>query len=100
MDLNGSSQDKHTRWNERIKQWEASGKSVAGWCREHAVNENQFYYWRSRLAELANPKFIELQEPEGKATGVAVELKDARVHLSRGFDIGTFQRLLAVLRKA
>jgi transposase-like protein len=100
MNSNDSSQDKRAQWNERIKQWEASGKSIAAWCRERAVNENQFYYWRSRLAQPTKPTFVELQESDSTNTGIRVELKDTRICLSRSFDSDTLRRLLAVLRSA
>ena len=36
-------------WEDRLAQYEASGKSITTWCKEQAIRENQFYYWRKKL---------------------------------------------------
>jgi transposase-like protein len=38
---------KRTRdeWKEIVKQWKASGKTMAAWCHEHEIPKSTFIYW-------------------------------------------------------
>ncbi|HWQ89978.1 MAG TPA: transposase [Desulfitobacteriaceae bacterium] len=42
-------QEFESLWQERLASHETSGKSIAAWCQEHSLKENQFYYWRKKL---------------------------------------------------
>src|SRR5690606_22532895 len=37
--------ERRLMWQERVDQCRASGMSVAAWCRENEVPEQQMYYW-------------------------------------------------------
>src|SRR5690606_40841733 len=37
--------ERRLMWQERVDQCRASGMSVAAWCRENEVSEQQMYYW-------------------------------------------------------
>lgn len=37
--------ERRLMWQERVDQYRASGMSVAAWCRENEVSEQQMYYW-------------------------------------------------------
>ena len=36
-------------WRRLIRGQVRSGRSIRGWCRQHAVHEASFYWWRRRL---------------------------------------------------
>lgn len=40
---------KRTQWHERLKAWQKSGESVAGFCRSRGMNYAQFVYWQRVL---------------------------------------------------
>lgn len=40
---------KRAQWRERVKAWQKSGESVAGFCRSRGVNYAQFVYWQRVL---------------------------------------------------
>ncbi len=45
-----------TLWEERLKEQQASGKTICAWCKEHSIKEGRFYYWRKKLQTQANNK--------------------------------------------
>ena len=44
------------QWQAWISEQEASGESIASFCRSRDLPENSFYHWRKRLAE--QPVFV------------------------------------------
>jgi len=36
-------------WHQHITQWQASGLSQAGYCRQQTLREHQFSYWKCKL---------------------------------------------------
>ena len=42
-------------WRERITAQRVSGQSIRGWCRENALREHAFYWWRCRLGLSPGP---------------------------------------------
>lgn len=42
-------EEKRKEWQQRITEWEASGKSVRAFCVENGLRESQMHYWRKRL---------------------------------------------------
>jgi len=39
-------------WKSRISEWEASGESLAGFCKRTGIAYSSFGYWRKRLGKL------------------------------------------------
>ena len=50
------------KWTDKIAAWQASGLSIAAWCRQHDDNYYRFLYWRRRLLPLPKKSggFVEL----------------------------------------
>lgn len=42
---------RHAHWAAMIQEADTSGMTYSAWCKEHAVNLNQFYRWRRKLRE-------------------------------------------------
>ncbi|MDD3655088.1 MAG: hypothetical protein PHO01_13090 [Desulfotomaculaceae bacterium] len=57
-------------WKQRLAEYEVSGKSIAAWCKEQTIKENQFYYWRQKLRsqtkETQQVKWLSLDMQIGK----------------------------------
>jgi hypothetical protein len=46
-------------WQQHIAQWQTSGLSQAGYCRQHELTAHQFSYWKCKLltmSETVGPK--------------------------------------------
>lgn len=50
----GRDRKKEVFWRRIIAGQPRSGLSVRAWCREHALHESSFYWWRRRLARSAS----------------------------------------------
>jgi len=42
-------------WRQHIAQWQASGLSQAGYCRQHELTAHQFSYWKCKLLTMNEP---------------------------------------------
>jgi hypothetical protein len=102
---------KQGKWEGLILDQEASGQSIAAFCRAREVSESLFYYWRKKLRAVALPGFVEVQvaEPEWRARHSGCEPGSTiEVRLSNGrslmvgpeFDAGHLRALLAVVESA
>lgn len=57
--------EKSKKWQELFREQRKSGKSVAQFCRETGISENQWHYWRARVEsprEAPQPKFVRVGE--------------------------------------
>lgn len=97
------------RWRGLISAQEASGQSIAAYCREHDVRAWQFYEWKKRLRQSEPGSFVAVSvKPEEERTqssspGLpvsAIELHHSRgwsVKVEPGFDAVHLRRLLSVV---
>jgi transposase-like protein len=78
--------------------------TVQQWCEQHGVTQHQYYYWRRRIAEVADEKTtdirpssprsqpwlaVEVVEPAAvpiPSGGVTVHVAGAAIELQPGFD--------------
>lgn len=100
---------KRIEWEARIKDWKASGLSVARWCRENGHKDHQMYYWIQKID--GSPKkskhksptvdFLpvkvtsELDEPKGS---VLIHINQIFVEVQPGADIHLLSKVLHVLQ--
>ena len=42
-------------WHQHITQWQASGLSQVGYCRQQTLREHQFSYWKCKLLTGSKP---------------------------------------------
>jgi hypothetical protein len=47
------SSTKREKWERMVAGQRASGQSVRAWCQAHGCAEHSFYWWRAKLARLA-----------------------------------------------
>src|SRR3972149_11153713 len=59
---------KRKKWENRIYQQKASGKSISAWCRENQILARSFFYWRAMLfpKEINRVCFTELVENKNR----------------------------------
>jgi hypothetical protein len=92
------------RWRQVLTRFDASGLSVAAFCRENAIAGSSFFYWRRRLATRpAAPDFVEAKVVAGPAGALAAEVIEIRlrggrrIRVRRGFDSVLLAEVVAVL---
>jgi transposase len=92
-----------SRWREVLDRQQASGLSVASFCRRRGLSAASLYAWRRRLSAGAAPAFVEAkvvepaQVPE-TAGAIEVWLRGGRrVRVGRGFDPELLGKLVAAL---
>lgn len=73
-------------WNERIHNWQKSGKNISAWCQEHNVNYRQFIYWKVLLLgkrkKQSTSNFIELA-PTSSQQALMFEVGGFRIQISQ-----------------
>jgi hypothetical protein len=119
-----SSQSSNDKWRQVIAAQQASGQTVAAYCREHRIGQVSFYGWKRRFkASAANPEgaqsvragFVELTAareagvpagvfPPGPATilspaGIEVVVNGRRVLVHPGFNRELLTEVIQVLEK-
>lgn len=97
------------RWRELVSAQQASGQSIAAYCRAHDVRAWEFYEWKKRLRQSDTPSFVavSVKAEEEKAAVCspppphsAIELRHSRgwsLKIEPGFDAVHLRRLLSVL---
>ncbi len=95
-------------WERRFKEFESSGKTIAAWCKEHSIKENQFFYWRRRLRskqfEQEQPvKWLSLdidvsREGQPAAASIWLHIGQAAIEIKKGFDKELLRDVLKVLQ--
>jgi hypothetical protein len=89
------SDGKISRWRDLLAQWQASGLSGAGFCRENDLSYYQFKYWLKRIRSLEAGEsglFARVSTPAG---GIHLVLPGGlRLELEPDFDEATLQRFL------
>ena len=48
--------EKQQHWSSIIEKWSHSGLSQAEYCRQHQLDADQFYAWKSKLAKITRPR--------------------------------------------
>ncbi len=94
------------QWRRVVERQQASGLTIAAFCRRMGVPEASFYAWRRKLRAGVPPcrpgeTFVEVKiapEPEPAASALELRLPNGRCVLVRaGFDRCTLLELVATL---
>lgn len=96
-------------WRERVAAFQASGQSVAAWCREQEIKEHQLRYWlrQSAPAEASTTQeppatrwlpITVLQGEQGDSeNSLLVRAGDAVIEVRPGFDRTLLAEVVQVL---
>lgn len=95
-------------WEQRFKGFETSGKTIAAWCKEQSIRENQFFYWRKKLRsdqseQNQSVKWLAVDlndnhEEEPAANSISMHIGQVVIEVNKGFDKQLLQDILKVLR--
>lgn len=91
-------------WLQRITEQRDSGKSIAAWCKEQSLKENQFYYWNKKIG---NNPICKKQQVEWLSVkvdpvtitpnSIKVNIGPASVDIEKDFDQQLFRQIAQVL---
>lgn len=95
--------ERRAMWQERVEAYNASGLSVAAWCREQDIPDHPMHYWLKRLrqSESANevgPQWLTLgvsNETASTVTGdgsVLINMNRCTVEVRPGVDLNLFEK--------
>lgn len=100
-----SGDDLRSLWEQRLAEQQISGQSIAAWCKEQSIKDNQFYYWRKKLSRdqvdtLQPVKWVPLQLSPGNITpeSIAVHIGLATVEIKKGFDQQLLREIVQILQ--
>ncbi len=91
-------------WQERIKAFQASAKSVREWCRENGLGTGGVYYWLKKLGEVDGPatsNWVSVDvnlETTGKPNeGLLVRIGQVTVEVQPGFNHNLLRDVISTL---
>ena len=100
--------DLRSLWEQRLAEFESSGKNIKAWCHEQGIRENRFYYWRRKLR--SNPdkkeqsvKWLSLALDNGNKgrinpNSIALHVSQVTIEVNKGFDQHLLKEILQVLQ--
>jgi len=96
------------KWQKLVSEQGRSGQSVAAFCRERGLCASLFFWWKKRLREAAETKFVEVKlataapEPSRPSDSrVEIRLRNGRsLVVGRGFDTEQVRVLVGVVEAA
>lgn len=90
-----SNKQKQELWNERIKDFRASGLSQKAWCEQEGFNAGQLGYWLRKLqaaTEAPNhSRWVNIEAIAPSGSGISLRIGNVVLEVERGFD----QKVLA-----
>jgi len=89
--MNTSQRRTPDHWREIISGQQASGLSIAAYCRQHGISQQSLFNWRRRFGADAgkpSPAFVEVKAASARsAGGIRICLRGRRrLVVQRGFD--------------
>lgn len=98
------SEEQSSLWEQRLREYETSGESIAAWCKERSIRVNRFYYWRKRLrlSQVANDRPVKwlpigLEQANLAPDYITVHVGQVTVELRKGFDQQLFCEIVQIL---
>jgi transposase-like protein len=99
--------DLRSLWEQRLAEYQNSGKTIKAWCQDQELRENQFYYWRKKLrdqSETEQPvKWLSLKLDNNKQADLAsdsitIHIGQVTVKIKKGFDQQLFREIIQILQ--
>lgn len=88
-------------WRERLRTQQASGLTIATWCKQEGVSAWSFYAWRKRLAEPVPGAPLIAVPLSGMTPGPMLEMRTPSgyvLRLSSAEQVGWLPAILAAVR--
>jgi len=93
-------------WAERVRAWRASGESAEDFAEGKGFAGSTLRVWSSRLGQMAgSPRLVQLvprapvPAPSAASGSLEIEIGEARLRVSRGFDRELLAEVVSVLRR-
>lgn len=88
---------------QQVKDYLASGQTVAAWCSENNLKAHILRYWlnkckREAKTDLSQDTFIELKQQSVKEVPVIVKIGAVSIELYSGFQAETLREAIATIR--
>ena len=93
--------EKKRLWENRLKDWNASGLTQSQYCREHGLRVNQFIYWKKRVMP-GTVTLVEVPTPKPLRSSSAISLvigEHYRLEIPEGFDPASLERVIRVVSR-
>lgn len=96
--------ERDPQWQDRVREWEASGKNARVWCQENKIPVTTLSGWKSRLkksnanSSTAKSGFIELKDQVPSDPGITLEYNGIKIHLKANFDKVVLKQCFDCLR--
>lgn len=93
------------RWRRLVSEQARSGLSLREFAARAGVCANTLAYWKYKRGadlEASEPQIVPVTlvgDPRSVATGITIEIGDARLTLSSGFDAAEVSTLITLLRR-
>lgn len=112
------------KWTQLVQEAQDSGLTIKGWCKEHGILENTFYYWKRQLksqcskkpetpvslsnrhptphfAELNIEKEISISDRADDRNGISqpeflIQFRDCQIAVSRNFQEEDLMKIFRV----
>jgi len=100
---------KQELWEARLTDWENSGMDICSWCRQNAVSEKQFHYWKRKLRSTpvaSTPIFVEytgeIPSPVAKQSfhQPMLSIRGVKLYVPEHFNQETLLSLIRLLKQA
>ena len=99
---------KQKLWESRLTDWENSDMDICSWCRQNAVSEKQFHYWKRKLRTAptaSEPIFVEytneLQTPTSKQSlnQPMLSIRGVKLYVPEQFNQETLLSLVRLVKR-
>jgi hypothetical protein len=106
-----SKAEREAFWRRQFDDWRQSGQTITAFCRERDLTESAFHLWKRELRLQTKSRRSKTTEPRPSArrlvpvsiaatppSALALEVKDAMLHIEPGVDEVLLRTVLNVLR--
>lgn len=96
-------------WEQRLKEFRASGKTAKAWCAAREIKLNRFWYWSRKLrtqnqkdssAEEVQWLSVQMDEPPLQETTLTVQVGNVSIEVKPGFNPTLLQQVIQALSYA
>lgn len=93
---------KRAEWTETFREWQESGKSIAGYCKDKNIPFWKFYYWKKKILspdKKCGFTRLSLTDRSKSSSGLWIEISPGiRLIIERGFSSEDLSNVLRTLR--
>ena len=84
-------------WQQHIDAWQQSGGSQAEYCRQHALDQSQFSYWKRKLIKTSEPQSVKSSRFAVAKVAVMPQPSSLTLTLPNGIVLGGIDAMNAAI---